>query len=459
MERKSVSPADGPVNMKGSSGAANSRQALDMRISIPLFLAALIVRIVYAWLRDVGTPVPPGTDAVSYDAFARAILAGTDWILHPGPELFRPPLYPMILAAQYALFGGNMTLVQLSQGAIGAASVVLVYEFGRRHVGRAPALWAAVWLLFSPLHLDFTGKLLRENWLVLGQVALVASLLARDAVRTAGLARTALLLTLLFHMDSRYIFHVPFVLVYLFLALDAGPGRPITSRGATGGSGRRGARLARAIGPAMAVALFIVLFSAPWAIRNGLAYDHFVLVDPRVLDRWGGRATAAVAGEVESAGSMMAAFEARKTARFDSLSAREQAAYTAGLRPRHGQPHKAVFNFTEFWRIAHFGREYRPFPDTRFAGPWSLEHNLSSLVFMGLLLPAFLLGLWRGLLSGDRAVLVMGAVIVVHTLLHVVVHSVTRYRVPIEPLYALIAFGEMARWSWPGRSVRRGGAL
>jgi 4-amino-4-deoxy-L-arabinose transferase-like glycosyltransferase len=438
MERKSVSPSAKSVNRKAVAGAANAASSLDLSAALPLFLTALLVRVLYAWLRDVGTPVPPGTDAVSYDAFARAILAGPAWILHPGPELFRPPVYPMILAAQYALFGGNMTLVQLSQALIGAASVVLVYEFGRRHVGRGPALWAAAWLLLNPLHLDFTGKLLRENWLVLLQVAFVASLLARDGFRAGGLARSALLLTLLIHMDSRYLVHLPFVPAFLLLALDDGSKWPITP-----------GRIGRTVGPATVLLGLVLLFSAPWALRNAFAYDHPVVVDPRVLGRWGGRAATTVAGDVETAETMMAEFEARKMARFDSLKAEERAAFTAGVRPRYGQPHKAIFNFTEFWRIAHFGREYRPFPDTRFAGSWSLEHNLASLVFMGLLLPAFLLGLWRGLVAVDRAVLVMASVIVVHTLLHVVVHSVTRYRLPVEPLYALIAFGEMARWPWP----------
>jgi hypothetical protein len=447
MERKSVSPSAGSVNRNAAAGAVNAAPSLDLSAALPLFLIAVIVRLAYAWLRDVGTPVPPGTDAVSYDAFARAILAGTGWILNPGPELFRPPVFPMILAAQYALFAGNMTLVQLSQALVGAASVVLVYEFGRRHVGRAPALWAAAWLLLNPLHLDFTGKLLRENWLVLLQVGFVASLLARDGVRPGGLARSALLLTLLIHMDSRYLFHLPFVPAFLLLALDDGSDRPITGR-----------RIVRTLRPAALLLGFVLLFSAPWALRNALAYDHPVLVDPRVLDRWGGRARTAVAGEAQTAETMMAEFEAKKSARFDSLKAEERAAFAAGVRPRYGQPHKALFNFTEFWRVAHFGREYRPFPDTRFAGPWSLEHNLSSLVFMGLLVPAFLLGMGRGLLAGGRAVLVMGAVIVVHTLLHVVVHSVTRYRLPVEPLVALIAFGELARWPWPGRGRAKGSA-
>ena len=375
--------------------AANPR---DTRLAWALFLGALIVRLAYIIFRDLGNAIPVGTDAVSYDVFARAILSGTQWLTHPGAELFRPPGYPVILAAQYALFGGNMDLVQLSQAFVGAASVVLIFEFGRRHLNRRAAFFAALWLMVNPLHLDFAGKLLRENWLVLLNLALIISMLARDGVTTKGLIRSALLLTLLMHIDSRYVFHLPFVLFYISLAK---PSKQVLWSWQ---------RLAAAIKPTALFLLVVLAASAPWAIRNAVAYDRFVLIDPRALDRWANRAKAGVLREAESPSLPMDAFEARKTAQFDSLTTEEQVAFRAGIRPKSGPIHKAVFNLTEFWRLWHIHSEYRPFPDARFAGKWSLEHNASSLVFMGILLPFFLLGVVRGIQSADRAVHVKTAI-------------------------------------------------
>jgi 4-amino-4-deoxy-L-arabinose transferase-like glycosyltransferase len=417
----------------------NSRPPLsthDKRLAWGLFLAALVVRLAYIAFRDLGNAVPAGTDAVSYDAFARAILAGTGWISHPGPELFRPPGYPMILAAQYALFGGNLDVVQLSQAFVGAASVVLVFLFGKQHFDRRAALLAAAWLMVNPLHLDFAGKLLRENWLVLLNVAVIASLLAEDGLRTGGLVRTGLLFTLLMHIDSRYVFHFPFFAVYILLAQEVG-GPTLSWR-----------RLVSAVRP---IALFVVVVlaaSAPWAIRNAVAYNKPVLIDPRTLDRWVGGRHDAMNQAGDPAKETLPAFEAAKRARLDSLSPEERAAFQAGVRPKSGALNKAIFNFTEFWRLWHVNDEYRPFPDTRFAGRWSLEHNLSSLLFMAVLIPFFVMGVLHGIRSNDRAILVMTAFIAVHTLLHVAVHSVTRYRLPVEPLYALIAFGDVLRMPW-----------
>jgi len=411
-------------------GAPKPDARIDRTTLIGLFTVALVVRVLYTLFRDVGFAIVPGSDAVSYDVYARAILGGTGWILHPGPELFRPPGYPMILAFLYAVTGHNLAIVQCLQSIAGAGSVALVYVFGCRHMGRAPALLAAVWLLVNPLQLDFNGKLLRETWLVLLNVALLWSLLRRDGLTLRGIVRTALLFTLLMHIDSRYLFHLPFFAVYLAFAARR-PGDPLPN--------------ARWVKPAAQFVVLVILFSTPWAVRNQLAYDRFVLIDPRTLDRWAKKAEASVAGDAITPAAVLARFEAAKTARLDSLTAVEADAFRRGLRPAFGQPAKAIFNFTEFWRILDVRPEYRPFPDARFAPPWSLEHNLSSLVFMGLLLPAFLIGTFRGVAALDRVTLVLAAFIVVHTLLHVVVHSVVRYRLPIEPFYALIAFREMMR--------------
>ncbi|HEX7880463.1 MAG TPA: glycosyltransferase family 39 protein [Candidatus Eisenbacteria bacterium] len=412
----------------------NSRPAAspaDKRLAWALFLGALVIRLAYIALRDLGQAVPAGTDAVSYDAFARAILAGTGWIAHPGPELFRPPGFPMILAVQYAIFGGNLDLVQLSQAVVGAASVVLVFEFGRRQGHRSAALLAALWLMVNPLHLDFAGKLLRENWLVLLNVAVIASLLADAGLKPGGIIRTGLLFTFLMHIDSRYVFHLPFFALYLLLA-QPDTACPFSTR-----------RLSSAVRPTILFVIVVLAASAPWAIRNAVAYDRFVLIDPRTLDRWVGGRHDAMNQAGDPAKESLPAFEAAKSARLDSLSTEERAAFRAGVRPRSGAVNKAIFNFTEFWRVWHTNDEYRPFPDTRFAGRWSTEHNASSLLFMGALLPFFLVGVVRGVAALDRPVLVMTAFIAVHTLLHVAVHSVTRYRLPVEPLYALIAFNAL----------------
>lgn len=423
------------------TGPTGPDRKTELRIELALFLAAVLVRVAYTLFRDIGDPIPWGTDSESYDVFARAISSGWGWLLHPDAALYRPPVYPLILAFFYAVTGGHPEVVQLFQALVGGVTVLLVYRFGRAWSGQSTALGAAIWLLLSPLQLDFSGKILREVWMVALNFGLVLSIVARDGREWRGLARTALLFTLLAHLDSRYLFHLPFCAGYFALAA-ANPAAP--------GGSARWFRIGPAIRAAFIFLGFTLAFSAPWAVRNALVYDQFVLIDPRALGRWGGRAATAVTGDPLSRADLLQAFEQKKEARLDSLSAEERDAYRAGVRPKFGQPHKAWFNFLEFWRIVKIVPEYRPFPDARFASSWSRSHNLSSLLFMGLLLPFFLLGIGRSLGRPDPPALVMLAFLAVHTLLHVLVHSVTRYRLPVEPFYALLAFRALMESRRPG---------
>ena len=412
------------------TGGAGTPDRVNRRIALGLFVAAVVVRLVYAWFRDLGDPIPVGTDSVSYDVFARAIAAGFGWITHPDPSCYRPPIYPMILAFFYKLSGGHPQVVQIFQSLVGAATVLLLYDFGCRWANPRVGLLAALWLLFNPLHLDFNGRILREVWMVLLNLVLVMSLVARDGRSPGGIMRTALTFTLLAHLDSRYLFHLPFFAGYYALA---------AARPGPGGGVKRWFDIPGALKPLLLFLGLTVALSTPWAIRNAVAYDHFVLIDPRALERWSGRARTAVTGDHLSRADVLKQFEAKKAAGLDSVTAEERDAFRAGVRPRFGQPHKAYFNFLEFWRMFKIRAEYRPFPDARFASTWSKSHNMASLAFMGLLLPFFLFGAWRALAHPDPPALVMLAFIAVHTLLHVVVHSVTRYRLPVEPFYALIA--------------------
>ena len=84
---------------------------------------------------------------------------------------------------------------------------------------------------------------------------------------------------------------------YVYLALLPRPDEP-----PPGGDGAAAfSRLARLPGrlpgaarPALLFLAFTLLFSAPWALRNALAYDTRVVIDPRVLAKWGARARTGV---------------------------------------------------------------------------------------------------------------------------------------------------------------------
>src|SRR5437868_376009 len=115
--------------------------------ALPLILAlALVVRIAVI----VATPhFRPIFDAHDYDRTALSIAHGhgyPDSQFRPGESTaFRPPLYPLVLAAVYAV-GGHWSAGRVLNALLGVAVVALVFLIAqrlwrrrRRRLGAAPA--------------------------------------------------------------------------------------------------------------------------------------------------------------------------------------------------------------------------------------------------------------------------------------------------------------------------------
>jgi hypothetical protein len=82
----------------------------------------------------------PLVDALTFDRTALGILRDG----MPG-AFFRPPLYPLFLAAVYRLFGHSAAAVVWIQFALGLAALVPAYRLGERLFGGRAAL-AGAWI-------------------------------------------------------------------------------------------------------------------------------------------------------------------------------------------------------------------------------------------------------------------------------------------------------------------------
>jgi 4-amino-4-deoxy-L-arabinose transferase-like glycosyltransferase len=178
-------------------------RASDARLAVALFLLAFVVRVIYLVEIDGSEFVRVLVgDAVAYDAWARAIVAG-DWFGHE--VFYQAPLYPYFLAVVYAVVGPSAFVVRFVQAALGAASCVLLAAAGRRFFSRGVGLVAGLVLaLYGPaiffaglihkmaLDLFFTTALLyalarvdgedapRPRWLLLAGAGLGCLALTRE---------------------------------------------------------------------------------------------------------------------------------------------------------------------------------------------------------------------------------------------------------------------------------------
>lgn len=371
----------------------------------------------------IGLRTPTLDDTISYDAFARLMMSGWQWFTTP--LTVREPLYPAFMALAYALPGNDLITLLVLQVIVEAAACVLVYAT-LRTLSESVAVIAALFMAFNPEFIGFAALPLRETLITSMVAAFLMTFLLfmrKPGVRRAFIC--ALFFVLLAHTDVRFL---PLIVCVPLMALAYMR------------------QLRACVRPVLWFALFVVLLMIPYQIRGYAATGHAVIITDRFLGKWLSRATAQVsAGEdrqAEASGGKRAVWLEnwieKKTAHLEEVTAQERAYFLSGGRPAVARPAVHWFLFREYWRFARFAPEYRPYPDGRFADPWSLRHNLSSslaIVPFFLLLPFVFLRPSRAMTQVAWPLLIfLGA----HAAMHVIVHARARYRIPMEVVTSIL---------------------
>lgn len=222
-----------------------------------ILAVALLVRVAAI----VATPdFVPIFDAGDYDRHALSLASGhgyPDALGAPGePTAFRPPLYPVALAAVYEL-GGGWTAGRLLGAFLGVLTVLLVFVISQRLWGRRVALVAAACAAVFPPLVILNASLLSEPLfvaLVLGVVLVVLRYRDDRQLRWAVLAGFLCGLAALTRSNG--------LLLVVAVVLGVWTAQPRV---------RRPALLA-----SIAVVLCAAATVAPWVARNAVVFDRFV---------------------------------------------------------------------------------------------------------------------------------------------------------------------------------------
>lgn len=424
---------------------------------IALFLFSLLIRVLYVFFYNVnkiahGQDIMKiGDDQGSYWQFAQAFLTDTSWLT--AHINHRPPAYPMFLALVSALFGPgrNFISILLVQCIISSISVIIIYSLAKKIFNKQTAVLASVWAAIYPLYLYYCGFILRETILIFLLLVFVLLLIKYlEENKRSLIIFLGVIYALLIHADPRFLFHLPFIVLYLYIGLRT---------------------FKKSVKEFAIFVLMVLLCSLPWAIRNFLTYKNtFVLIDTSTLGTWSKKAVTNVStgiGEQRTKESTMRPdplekFEEIKkkaivsykvsreknTADNDQYilsdegisSEEELKAFESGIRPTFDIPHLYLYHFIEFWRFARFKPDYNPYPDLRFENSWSLRRNVVGILFTGILFPFLLAGIIFSLKQRNRYAIIVCSIMIIHTFLHIFVHARERYRMPIEGFIFMFAF-------------------
>ena len=213
---------------------------------------------------------------------ARALLTGYGyadpfanvWVAHSGPTAWLPPLYPLLLAGVFKIFGvftpASAWALFTLQSAFSAATALAVWEIGARCFNRRVALWAAwLWALY-PAAMQYS---VRWPWETTISTALFTfAMVLALRMRGVGSADTS-------NLKPRRSEWIAFGLLWGLIALSNASlliFLPVAGCWVLWPF-LRDARVRRAaIGKAELAALVFLACVAPWTARNYAVFHAFI---------------------------------------------------------------------------------------------------------------------------------------------------------------------------------------
>jgi hypothetical protein len=433
-----------------------------------LLLTAAVVRggALWVWSDNLSQ------DRDAYLSLAEGLAAGRGYSVHDTevPTAFRPPLYPLLLAAAEA--NRSPVMLGLVHLLLGTATVWLTYRLGRRlSLGDPLSIFAAALVAFDPLLLRYTSFPMTETLAAFLTTALLVAIAGNTGLRQQILTGLLLGLCVLCRptlwafaglMLARWV--VNFVRGG---TLKAAFGRP----GLTNGKGRigRSRAISAASDPGTSpnrttggkrrlpwlMVMTLVLTVAPWVVRNMLVMGRPILMTTHggytlllgnnpvfyrevVVQPWGTMWDGAVGdGQTKWAAAINAEMQA---AGVTGEVSRDRWMRRRALDNIRAQPDQflraCMLRLRRFWSLT---------PSGAAARPLSPAVNVALGVWFGGIFVLAAIGLVRILRSGSPrwapALLMLAAFVAVH----LVYWSNARMRAPVVPVIALLAAKGVSR--------------
>lgn len=411
-----------------------------------IFSIALIVRVcvsVIAYQTNVMSKF--GDDKCYYEYNTNLVDQGLNF-----ESLFNISDYcgPGIVIVNYPifyLFGSNWMIIFLYVSVVSSFIPVLIYLISNKFLNKKTAILASFWSIVYILNLKFVPTMGKDIWMTLFLLLNVYYLLIilnnnfkdrtlKNKVKIYLISTLIFALSILY--DERFLgFMAIFPLLILFLNKHKINGLKIAS----------------------IYFLLTVIFLLPWNIGNYKKYGKVVILSKRT-EHFTDKVFNYESQDHEVMDDICGLYgiyylhDNQIDSVINGYITVTDGGYSIpkemGQAMRNGNlPHPFKWNealwsrFKEFWRPLDFSNEYQK-TGYYFNGKWSLRHNISTFLSYGILLPFFVLGLFRLMKESRPMFFVFFTIISFYCLIHVatICFTVWRYRVPIDSLIMIIAF-------------------
>jgi len=398
----------------------------------------LLILVIFFLLRVIavgfiGRRAALSNDSIQYNYYATTILKNFDWLkssYFKGAR--REPGYPVFLASVYFFLGKeNFLAVYIAQSLMSTLTVFIIYKLALKIFTERAAFMSFIWAGVYGFYMWFAAAIMRETLIIFFLILLFYLLhacLTDSACRKRKIFAASLIFVLLAHTDSRYLYLLPCIGI-LFIIYQ---------------SFLKGAR------NFCVFLLLAVVLSAPWAIRNHIAYDKFVFIN----DMYGDLGHTSIKGLKETRNYLYMGEINTIWKNPDYPTEEERISVRKGRNPKNRSADEVFaikkgacatatfwgrkwFNLRELWRPFMVYGIYEPYNNCSFIR-WSFRHNIFSIIFYGLLLPFVAIGIIGFAAKGNKDIWLLLLPVFFHTLFHVVTWGEYRYRIPIDSFLIIL---------------------
>jgi hypothetical protein len=408
-----------------------------------LLILALAIRVGWGFSRPADDASLSGLpDQREYLSLSRNLLHGRglqflDNRFNDSARAFRTPGYPLFIAA----CGGSVRTVRAAQALLDTSTVLAVFLLTRLFVrGRPGPLLAAMTVAFNPYLIYFAGLLLSET-LFTAMLAWGMFLLANGSIRGLHIRSLqwlfggALLALSILVRPSAVALPVLLGILSVFLNRSV---RPAYDSGAPDRPPSR-------VPPGVAMVLLTLACLFPWAIRNRIAVGHWIWLDTNSgFTLYDGYNPDAAGASDQSFVDRLPELQVLDEVQRDQYLAQKAADY-AQSHPRR------VWSL--FW--AKLARTWSPVPLSEQYGRAGLR-----LIALAYSIPfdiLILIALFCGKISGGARAFLIGPA-VYFSIIHALTVGSLRYRIPAEPLLAVLIAGLAASGAMPWRRTQFNGS-
>lgn len=390
----------------------------ERKILLLLFLLALIIRTIYVYKTFQKEGDANWNDAKLYVYYGNEFAKGNFYPVIPGInlKLIVPPVIPLVFAFFQLIIPDNYWPFFIYNILLTSILVILLFHIGKMLWNRSLGYIMAIWGLLFFDYIKYDPTVLKEPticFLIILLVYLVVKYL-KNGKHLRCLLGIGISFTLLIHTDERYIALFPLVLLIPFLEETR-------------------LRLNKVmVTQTSLLTATILILMIPWTIRNYIEYNEIVILSPR---------TTALTSKVWGTNLSSINFEGDSRA-YNLMERRIEKAQKIsdqyGIEPRlQTGTESRIMAFINFWQPTYFRPAFIQY-GYRFQ-KWSFMHNMTSIMFYGIFLPFYFIGIIRFIRKRRVFLIWLACIPLINSLIHaIMVWPLERYRMPVNFIIVLI---------------------